>query len=321
MTVRVYYSTDSGAPVLTDANGSFISLLKACLVNGYGAKAAAGWTNPYNNGGNTAVFRTPAGTNQRYLRVFENGYHGTYGYRVAWCRGYEVMTAHSTGTGLFPTNAQSTTNGHPVKIGASSGGPYINDWMVVATDKMFHVFINTGSSSTVPDDYAGYMSFGDFLSYKSGDAYNTVLRSACEALSGAPYNGLTLEQNVTGDGSNTMHMARNYLQTGGSVRVTLLSVPENGANVMGYGSLPYPNKPDNGLVMAPLRICNPDYTGSVNYYLAGVLPGLWNICHQTPVAHKDTWNGMAGTPLAGKTFTGWRTIGSGMYCVETSDTW
>ena len=47
MTVRIYKSTDSGAPTLTGQAFSLISLLLACLVDGYGSKAAAGWTKPY----------------------------------------------------------------------------------------------------------------------------------------------------------------------------------------------------------------------------------------------------------------------------------
>ena len=40
----LYRSTDPSAPVLTYAAGAMDALLKACLVDGYGAKAAAGWT-------------------------------------------------------------------------------------------------------------------------------------------------------------------------------------------------------------------------------------------------------------------------------------
>lgn len=34
--VRVYQSTDSGAPSLTGQTGTLVSLLDACLVNGFG---------------------------------------------------------------------------------------------------------------------------------------------------------------------------------------------------------------------------------------------------------------------------------------------
>ena len=47
MTVTVYRSTDASAPVLTGVAGAMKAVLDACLVNGYGAKAAAGWSAPF----------------------------------------------------------------------------------------------------------------------------------------------------------------------------------------------------------------------------------------------------------------------------------
>lgn len=47
MPVTVYRSTDAGAPVLSNSNGSLIAVLKACLVDGYSSKASAGWTAPF----------------------------------------------------------------------------------------------------------------------------------------------------------------------------------------------------------------------------------------------------------------------------------
>lgn len=40
----IYRSTDASAPAMTSSSGSLIDVLNACLVTGYGAKAAAGWT-------------------------------------------------------------------------------------------------------------------------------------------------------------------------------------------------------------------------------------------------------------------------------------
>ena len=39
----IYKSTDAEAPLMTGTAGAFISVLKACLVDGYGVKAPAGW--------------------------------------------------------------------------------------------------------------------------------------------------------------------------------------------------------------------------------------------------------------------------------------
>ena len=43
MTVRIYSSSDAGAPVLRgNTPGDLINLLEKCLVTGYGSKAGAG---------------------------------------------------------------------------------------------------------------------------------------------------------------------------------------------------------------------------------------------------------------------------------------
>jgi hypothetical protein len=54
MAVTIYRSTDAGAPALPAAGNYlganfYISLLKACLVTGYGSKAGAGWSTIYDD--------------------------------------------------------------------------------------------------------------------------------------------------------------------------------------------------------------------------------------------------------------------------------
>ena len=52
MAVTIYRHSDSGAPALPSSSsyegaGWYMDVLKACLVTGYGSKAAAGWTMDY----------------------------------------------------------------------------------------------------------------------------------------------------------------------------------------------------------------------------------------------------------------------------------
>ena len=43
----IYSSSDVGGPgLITGTTGSLITVLDACLVNGYSGKSAAGWTKP-----------------------------------------------------------------------------------------------------------------------------------------------------------------------------------------------------------------------------------------------------------------------------------
>ena len=80
MTVRVYRSTDYGHPVLTGTAGTLLALLKACLVDGYGANsisvltqsggvATATCTNAHGMPLGTSVKRTISGANEAGYNV------------------------------------------------------------------------------------------------------------------------------------------------------------------------------------------------------------------------------------------------------------
>ena len=105
MTVRFYSSSDAGAPAVRgNTPGDIINLLTKCLVDGYGAKAGAGWTKPY-TGTNVAAFRQGAGSNGMYLRIDDTSTEA--GNRNARIVGYETMSDVNTGAPQsFPTAAQ-----------------------------------------------------------------------------------------------------------------------------------------------------------------------------------------------------------------------
>jgi len=64
----LYQSTDSGAPALSGQAGSLLEVLDACLVNGYGGKAAAGWGIAFSSG-NKRVYRPGASAKARKVTV------------------------------------------------------------------------------------------------------------------------------------------------------------------------------------------------------------------------------------------------------------
>ena len=311
MTVNVYKSTDVGAPVLAHANSSLINLLKACLVNGYGSKAAAGWTNPF-NGTNLAVFRSAATSNQRYLQVKDDEGSSAYSYRIARLRGFEDMTDVSTGTGPFPTVAQQANS-----IGCSYGRTtFMNDWVLIATDKIFHFVCNKGAVA-IPDNYGAMISFGDIKSFTSGDIYSTILRADSDS-GASPYAGYVVSSLISTTPSDYVYMPRKFDGTGTSIRCTFVTSGSlNNSGSFGYGAVPYPNGPDNGLLMSELAVA---YNASAPIYIRGMVPGLYDICHNKPVAHKDTWSGAAGSTIAGKTFLAF-SASPGQLALEVSDTW
>src|SRR5262245_48942529 len=103
----LYRSTDASAPVLTGQVGTLITLLDACLVSGYGSKAAPGWTKPYTLT-NAGAFKHGSGSRSMYLHVDDNC-TPTGLARDAGSFCWETMSAYNTGTGQFPTVAQRAT--------------------------------------------------------------------------------------------------------------------------------------------------------------------------------------------------------------------
>src|SRR5262245_30017438 len=138
MTVRVYRSTDSSAPTLSNNNGSFVTLLDKCLVSGYGSNAAAGWAIEF-TGTNKRVYRAPSGSRMR-LRVSDTG-SGTEATGYARVRGFESMSDVDTGTGPFPTDAQ-VSGGLYCAYASGASRP----WILVADEKRF--WFNTQADGT-----------------------------------------------------------------------------------------------------------------------------------------------------------------------------
>lgn len=335
MTVTVYKSTDSSAPVLTGQVGSLIALLDAILRTGYGSKAGEGWTKPY-TGTNQAVFRGPSGTNQRYLNVIDDGATTAGAANYARVYGMEAATAQNTGTGLFPTTVQIASPGLYV-VKSTTADATARPWFCYANGKMFYLFIATDSGSLNPS--MGTLIFGDFTSYVGSDAYNTILiaNTTTNGLISSTNNwaacvsAYTAALNLVGH-----YTARTSTQTGSSAptyKITNLSllgiIPANPTTVAqmigqinnagntsptnGTG-LPYPNTPDSGLYAEKCLVG--ESTG-----IRGELPGFWCPMHNRPLVHLDTFSGSGS--LSGKTFEVLSFDGGNraMIFMETSNTW
>lgn len=300
MAVTVYKSTDGSAPVLTGTAGEFVNLLDKCLVAGYGAKSAAGWTKPF-TGTNKAAFRPASGGNQYYLRVLDHNLTGST--RYALFRGYVTMSDVDTGTEPFPTVAQSSTDGNGLPYNTNS---IVRDWIVVADGLTANVFVNYAGTG-----YQG-MVFGDFYSYVAADAYRTI--SIGESAIGTDV--LSVIQTSLSTVSTGHYVPRAYTGTG-----TSLQVGKHGDYSRSFGSgttlgtIQYPNGPSGGAHLSPLWIHE-----TASPLVRGKLRGLYHWMHSNSgVGTGDT---MVGTStFAGKNFLLIACTNSSLYCVETSNTW
>lgn len=137
MALTLYKSTDSGAPAMTSAAGSLISVLDACLVDGYGGKVAAGWSKAVIDAATKQVGYTQGavtGLTQKKAYVKDDATYPGNAYLTA-CDSFTiaaspVLTRKFTGYGY-------TVDGWVLKANQEAGSAAA--WMVLATDRWFYV--------------------------------------------------------------------------------------------------------------------------------------------------------------------------------------
>lgn len=351
MTVTVYKSTDGSAPTLTGAVGSLTTLLDAVLVNGYGAKSAAGWTIGQTTT-NKRQYVQGSGSTGFSLWVDDTAVTTA---KEARCSGYQTMSATTpTGTGQFPTSGQSTIGTGMLAIRKSTtADAAARVWMIVADATVFYLWTETGDA-TGPTAAFSFM-FGDIFTYGPSDTSNCLIigrqieNTAAPGSSSTIYEGfpnLSRHDNTTilSGTLNGHYMAASFTNVGGSVAVgkhtDQTKMGFNSSNVAGLlmgflgnwsasqnnatnvNTFNYPNGPDQGLYMAPCWI---HHGGNVR----GYLKGIWCPLQHLPLTHGDTFSGTGN--LSGKSFQAIAlaspqptpsTVGYASQCfVETSNTW
>lgn len=335
MTVRIYKSTDGSAPTLNGTAGALCTVLDAVLVNGYGSQTAAGWTIAYTGTSLRAYRMATSGNTGFYLDVNDAAPATAKEARV---RGYETMSALSTGTGPFPTAAQST-NGIFLRKSTTADST-ARAWTIIADGSVFYMFIESGDQ--VNPTWALAFMFGDFFSYKASDAYRCAIigRVTENSATLTVENFLNVTQGLTANHLGH-YIARSFTGVAGSIgfvkqndmmksmansinsmtaaSVGYIGAGDSSANAMSVSSImPYPNPVDNGLYMSPVWLLHSNA-------LRGYLKGIWSPCAIRPLGHADTFSGSGS--LSGKSFIVQNvpvlitsTI-HGQVFIETSDTW
>lgn len=268
----------------------------------------SGWTKPFPDGTNVAVYKQPAGTNGFYMRIDDNSTAN-----VARMLGYEEMTNVSSGTTPFPTATQLAGGVHVVK--SDQLNTTERPWIVLTGGGMFYLFVDYDNNTTWT--YGQGTAFGDIKSYKAGggDTGGTLIAGN----TGTSYTNNYMYHLSSGVAvaSGGHWLARTWNGSGNPVAVGKLSdTPKNqGANI-GVNGMTYPSPVDGGLYVAPIWISEPAPVMAVR----GELPGLWCPLHAKPLGNGDVWAPASGS-LAGKTFEAINLYSSGQIFVETSDTW
>jgi len=208
--------------------------------------APAGFAKAF-SGTNLAAYRASDVTGTRlFLRVDDTG---TTNARVV---GYESMTDVNTGSMPFPTAVQQSGGYYWPKANAANGTA--RAWTVVADSKTFWVHLHTATENLGYDGCT--VGFGDFNSFKSGDAYACMLLGATTDLSASTaataqcvahvYQdsvtnaGAAVARSFTGLGSAILpgRRAESYVYTDGYSGNAAFAV--------------YPNGADNSLILSRL---------------------------------------------------------------------
>lgn len=268
--------------------------------------APLGWEKAF-TGTNLAAYRSLNVTsNKLFLRVDDNNVART----DVW--GAETMSDINTGTGVFPFTGSPTAFTPYMrwrKQGASADTVNTNkDWVLVGNDKTFfflpiHSLVSTNNMRSV-------WGFGDFPSYKPGDAYNTLIAgpvsttfvtaTATDAdgnYPGSTSNAVTsYPQSFTPGLFQQMYAARNWTGTGSFCDLRKSSVTVGGSGSLMSGSetgLGYPNPSDYSLIILPAYAV--DKPVGMAASLRGLIPGLNYVANDYPsIADRTVMQSIAG---------------------------
>jgi hypothetical protein len=251
--VTVYRSTDTGAPQLTNAVGSLKTVLKACLVEGYGSRPSLGWEMPFENT-TTAVFksRDPKSPNAALRVKNHEKFYAELAMMVAPTSldAAEKIAEHGTGR-LFqylPNNKANTK------------------WMLVGHGRAF-VLLVQGHYKT------RFIWFGDFPTLAAGDTGNCALLYNSDGsykymtANNSSYRTPKLLGYFGGGSSATAIIAKS--STGLSLGLTECTLSSQCGT---FAGLPFPDVITNGLSISECYLH--EFNGGT-YPMRGLLPGMY----------------------------------------------
>jgi hypothetical protein len=321
----VYRSDDASAPQINGTVGSIIAALDAILVNGYGAKSAAGWTKPYTDTNKAAYYMGTGGTSDRmYLRVDDSAA------QVARVVGYVTMSDIDTGVEPFPTAAQFSGGLYLHK--SSTANATARPWIAFATPTTIYLFIEAGGT-TLGGTWQtawGQLAFGEYATYVGSFTKNVMMMcgSGSSVGQGAPIGHLQgCQSGATAQPGH--YLARPYTDVAGAapfmkdVGAQFSNVSDTATRVMGVSNGPQVPSPVTGKIkMRRVRLWM-IATASVE---VGHLLGMWApLTHSLLGNNLDTIEG-SGT-LAAKTFMRVSATGAftsstnqqGQCCIDLTD--
>lgn len=309
----LYQASDAGAPSLSGQAGSLLEVLDACLVTGYGAKPAAGWTIAFTDGDKRVYRPGPSAKSRKFVRVNDTA-SLPGGARETGIRGFDSMTDIDTGVHPFPDNSQVSLSENSLVIRKSASSSAVaRFWRVFADDRTAILFLDHDSSSP-PAYLSAYI--GEYFSYLPNDTHGFCLIArqhendtmvARENLPSSVASQATPTGNLLSSwpgqylaGSVTgMASSVGFSKVGGVFGrfASLNNLGSSFHDVLG-GVASLPNPTDGSILLAPFLMTTSE---SGQNCLRGHLRGIYQFCHvASGVNDGDTFAGTGD--LAGRSF-------------------
>lgn len=214
------------------------------------------WEKVY-SGTNKAAYRPQDVASSRLYYRFEDAFDASYSY-YATVVGYESMSGIDTGSNPFPASPLY------IQKNLSQTEYDARPWVLIGDGAAFYLIVYIHGA------YPIGTFVGDVASFVPSDAHGAAV-VANEAISHV-LGRLAVVDNSASAGHA---LCRNSLLVPGSVPFTKFSSALTPAYA-GYGGVPFPNKANNGLLVAPIYL---NESGIVR----GMMPGYYSPLHSTDV--------------------------------------
>lgn len=234
-----------------------------------------GWVKQF-TGTNKAIYKRSDVTSSTMMLRIDDTNAGIASATDARARMVESATDVDTLTALSPTDAQ-VSGGQFWAKGPNS--VTAKTWRLIGDSKRFYLVTQGSISARGPAH-----GFGDFQSFKAGDAYNCIILGADAVHSGGDGQGSPVGENPGFvAGVNRAAIARGFNQVGGCVLANFAGISTN-ASGSGTGSHPiYPSPIDSGLLINPQVLIVENNSASA-FPARGIKSGICQLIARAPFA-------------------------------------
>jgi hypothetical protein len=257
-------------------------------------RASLGWQKLF-AGTNTAIYkRSDITSTTIMLRVVDTNVAPASASSSRWTA-IEAASDIDSFSGLSPMAAQ-IPDGYYVSKGQITSTA--KQWSLVGSSLFFFLTAQYDAlllPSAAVDDFSSMLyCFGDFFSYKNGDAYNCILSGETSPGGGASHGARPLGSPQAGFGTSGLGIlcSRGFSQFAGAVSLGIYG--PSLANSGSAGQLVFPSPIDSGYLISPKTLLTETVPGG--FAVRGVVPGLVYVLGQRSIGYREILSDVVDMP-------------------------